>query len=127
MQGGNNCTHITTMVCVSGAGTTVTPALLLTEKTVFGRLFSKEACSMFIKATQGDSKKGGVKAASSSDTKAQDRKKKQKETKGRWSDAVTFMECVREVFVAEIRPKHNEYGCVVFIVDGSKTCITQPI
>ena len=33
-------------------------------------------------------------------------------------------EWVREVFVAEVNPKQNEYGCVVLIVDGSKTHIT---
>ena len=57
---------------------------------------------MFIKASKGDSKKDSQKAASSSDTKAQDSKKKQKETKGGWSDAATFMEWVREVFAAEV-------------------------
>ena len=112
------------MVCVSAAGKTVTPALLWTEKTVLGRLFSKEACPVFIKSTQGDSKKNSQKAVFSTDSKAPDSKQKQEETKGGWTDAATFMELVREVFVAEVHQKQNEYGCVVLIVDASKAHIT---
>ena len=41
-----------------------------------------------------------------------------------WSAVATFMEWVREVFVAEVHPKQNEYGCVVLIVHGSKSHIT---
>ena len=89
-----------------------------------GRLFSKEACPVFIKATQGDSKKDTQKADSNNDTRAQDSKQKQEKTKGGWSDAATFMEWVGEVFVAQVHPKKNEHGCVVLIVDGSKTHIT---
>ena len=33
------------------------------------------------------------------------------------------MEWVREVFVAEVHPKQNKYGCVVLILDGAKTHI----
>ena len=116
---GYNRTHIIAMVCVSAAGETL--ALLWTGKTVPGRLFSKEACHVFIKATQADSKKDSRNAASSNDTNAENSKKKEKETKGGSSDAATFMEWVREVFVAKVHPKPNEYGCVVLIVDGSKT------
>ena len=91
---------------------------------VSGRLFSKEVCPVFIKATQDESKKDSRKAASSINSNVQDNKRKEKETKRGWSDAVTFMECLGEVFVAEVHPKQNEYGCVVLIVDGSKTHIT---
>ena len=46
---GYDHTHITANVCVSAARKTVTSAVLWTEKTVPGRLFSKEACHVFIK------------------------------------------------------------------------------
>ena len=78
----------------------------------------------FHKASHGDSKKDSRKASCSSDTNAQDNKKKHKETKGGWFDAATFMEWVRKVLVAEVHPKQNEYGSVVLIVDGSKIHIT---
>ena len=64
---------ITAMVYVSVVGKTVTLALLWTWKNV---LFSKDACPMFIKAAQDDSKKDSKKAASGSDTKAHDSNKK---------------------------------------------------
>ena len=103
-RGGYDRTHIIAMVCVSAAGKPVTSALLWIGKTVPGLLFSKEPCPVFIKATQGDGYNDSGKAASSSDTKAQDSKKKQKETKGGWSDASTFREWVREEFVIEVHP-----------------------
>ena len=102
---GYDCTYITAMVCVSAIEKTVTPALLWTGKMVPGRLFSKEACLVFIKATQGGSHKDNQKAIPSSDTKAHDNRKKQKETRGGWFDAATFMEWVREVFVAKVQQK----------------------
>ena len=74
---GYDRTHITAMVCVSAAGKTVTPALLWTGKKVLGRLFSKQACHVFMKATQGDSKKNNQKATSSSESNAQDSKQSQ--------------------------------------------------
>ena len=69
-------------------------------------------------------KRKAKKQPSSSDSRAQDSKQKQKETKGRWSYAATFMQWVTKVFVAEVHLKQNEYGCVVLIVDSSKTHIT---
>ena len=80
---------------------------------------------MFINATQRDSKKDSRKAASSTDGNAQDNKQKQKETKGGCFDAATFMEWVKEVFLLDVHPRQNEYGCVVFIVAGSKTHVTM--
>ena len=73
-----------------------------------GRLFSKEACLVFIKATQGYSKKDSRKAASNNDSTAKDSKQKQKGIKGSWSYATNFMEWVKEAFIAEVRPKHND-------------------
>ena len=35
------------------------------------------------------------------------------------------MEWVGEVLVGEVHAKQNQYGCVVLIVDGSKTHITM--
>ena len=81
---------------------------------------------MFIKATQGDNKKGSQKATSNSDTKAQNSTKKQKETKKEWSDAAIFMEWETEVYVANVDPKQNKHGFGTLIVDGSKTHITLP-
>ena len=34
------------------------------------------------------------------------------------------MKWVREELVAEVHPNQNKYGCVVLMVDGSKTYIT---
>ena len=62
---------------------------------------------MFIKATQGDSTKDSREAASSTDSKAQDSMPKQKETKGGWSDAATFIKFVREGFVVDAHGKKN--------------------
>ena len=118
---GYDRTHIKAMVCMSAAGKTITPAPLWIGKTVHGRLFSKKACPVFIQATQCDGQKDSRKATSSTHSNTQNSKQKQKETKGGWSDAATFMEWVRKVFVVEVHPKQNEYGCVVLIVDGSKT------
>ena len=112
---GYNRTHIKAMVCVSAARKTITPALLL---------FSKQACHVFIKATEGDSKKNSPTAVFSRDSKTQDSKQKQKETKRAWFDATTFMEWVREALVAEVHPRVNEFGCVALIVHRSKTHIT---
>ena len=63
-----------------------------TNKKMPSCLFSKEACPVFTKATQGESKKDCQKATSSSDTKAKDRKKKQNESEPGWSDVATLME-----------------------------------
>ena len=47
-------THITTVVCVSAAGQAIILAPSWTGKTVSGCLLNKEACHVFIKATQDD-------------------------------------------------------------------------
>ena len=40
-------------------------------------------------------------------------------TKEGWSSAALFMELIENVFVKQ--PLHNDYNCVILILDGSKT------
>ena len=63
---------------------------------MLGCLFQKESCPVFFKASQGEGKKDCQKAACSSDTKAKDGKKRQKDTTGHWSDAALWEGVARE-------------------------------
>ena len=109
---GYDRTHITGIICVSAAGQIITRTLLWTGQTIPIHLFSKNVCEVVIKPTNVS--KG--QATESSTT-----------TKEGWSSAALFMEWIEKVFVKETQPLHNDYNCVVLILDGSKTHLSLEI
>ena len=38
-----------------------------------------------------------------------------------WSSQEIFLEWVEKVLVAETRPLHNRYKCILLLIDGCKT------